>query len=126
MSEIKEVYLDAKTLGDPHVERLRVAMREAKEFLVGLQKREASIKADDLPALIAKSRIVIQRLVDCATVPATLSHLTAEAAAATRADLIRLGDTMQNRVTACLSLAWSELERKAAAETVEQAPSKAH
>jgi len=114
---------DGKSLGDDlHVERLLVVMREAEEFLLGLKKREAFVQADDFPALIAKSRIVIQRLVDCASDPASLRHLAPEAAAATRAHLIQLGYAMQAGVTTSLSVAWSELERNVATPAV--APSK--
>jgi hypothetical protein len=110
---------DGKSLGDHlHAERLLAAMCEAEEFLLGLKKREAFVQADDFPALIAKSRIVIQHLVDCASDPASLRHLGPEAAAATRAHLIQLGRAMQAGITASLSAAWSELERNAAAPAV--------
>jgi hypothetical protein len=109
--------MDTTGDGDERMVQVVTMLAVAGEVLADLVKRFASATTDVMPALEADAIAEIKRMVACCTDTAPLEHIAPEDAAALRAELVILGQTLVAEISGIVELRWVQLGEPVATRT---------
>jgi hypothetical protein len=103
--------------GAERVVELLTRLAVASEVLTGLIEQLRTARADQISALANDAKTAVERIVGCCADTASLDHLPSESADTMRADLVRLGETLQAEIAGIFKLRLAQLESGGSSRT---------